>query len=103
MKISQEVRDFARLNPSPLGGEGDSPAASGERETPLPPAVGAGDGPVISLEQAEAGMAEMSERYRDWGGFVRGRGLPAQQIISFRLAKAAGKSTGPDRRLTFSL
>ena len=42
MKISQEVREFARLNPSPLpqAGEGDSPAASGVRgrrpRTPKP-------------------------------------------------------------------
>jgi phosphomethylpyrimidine synthase len=56
MKISQEVRDFARLNPSPLEGEGDSPAASGVR--------GPGED---SMEEAEAGMAEMSEKYRDGG------------------------------------
>ena len=58
MKISAEVREFARLNPSPLEGEGDSPEASGVRgnadTAPTP-------------EQAEAGMAEMSARYRDGG------------------------------------
>ena len=58
MKISQEVRDFAKANPSPCTGEGDSPAASGER--------GVEDN-VPTLEQAEAGMAEMSERYRESG------------------------------------
>jgi phosphomethylpyrimidine synthase len=53
MKISQEVRDFARLNPPPSAGEGDSaPAAlSGER----------------GLVEAEAGMAAMSDLYREGG------------------------------------
>jgi phosphomethylpyrimidine synthase len=55
MKISQEVRDFARLNPLPLAGEGDSPAASGERG-------------VENSKDAEAGMAEMSKRFHDEGG-----------------------------------
>jgi phosphomethylpyrimidine synthase len=56
MKISQEVRDFARLNPSPLEGEGDSPAASGVRAV------------ETSLDaDTEAGMAAMSERYREGG------------------------------------
>ncbi|MBA3577327.1 MAG: phosphomethylpyrimidine synthase ThiC [Sphingomonas sp.] len=57
MKISQEVRDFARLNPSPVPGEGDSPAASGEREVEN----------SLGNTEAEKGMAEMSERYRDGG------------------------------------
>jgi phosphomethylpyrimidine synthase len=56
MKITQEVREFARLNPTPLprAGDGDSPAASGETavESPLDP---------------DAGMAEMSKRYREGG------------------------------------
>ena len=58
MQISQEVRDFAKANPSPFTGEGDSPAASGER--------GAED-KVPTPEEAEAGMAAMSERYREGG------------------------------------
>jgi phosphomethylpyrimidine synthase len=60
MKISQEVREFARLNPSPLVGEGDSaPAAlSGVR--------GVKEEEEEEAE-AEAGMAEMSERYREAG------------------------------------
>jgi phosphomethylpyrimidine synthase len=64
MKISQEVREFARLqntpdmlatNPSPLAGEGDSPAASGVR----------GSSAEFALTEAEveAGMAEMSKVY----------------------------------------
>jgi phosphomethylpyrimidine synthase len=60
MKITQEVREFARLNASPLpqAGEGDSPAASGERG--VESSRDAGD--------AEAGMAEMSKRFHDEGG-----------------------------------
>jgi phosphomethylpyrimidine synthase len=58
MKISQEVREFARLNPSPLEGEGDSPAASGVRAVESP----------LDASDAEAGMAEMSKRFHDEGG-----------------------------------
>jgi phosphomethylpyrimidine synthase len=47
MKISQEVREFARLNPPPSAGVGDSPAAA---------------------EDPEVGMAEMSKRFHDEGG-----------------------------------
>jgi len=60
MKITQEVREFARLQeqgaPSPLpqAGERDSPAASGVRA-------------AESSREAEAGMAEMSKRYRAGG------------------------------------
>jgi phosphomethylpyrimidine synthase len=68
MKITQEVREFARLQeqgaaaPSPLpqAGEGDSPAASGVR------AVENGrDG-----GDPEVGMAQMSKRFRDEGGEI---------------------------------
>ncbi len=55
MKITQEVREFARQNPSPLGGEGGT--RSSERE---------GEG--ASSQSAEAGMAEMSKRFHDEGG-----------------------------------
>jgi len=63
MKITQEVREFARLQeqdtaaPSPLpqAGEGDSPAASGVRA-------------VENSQDAEQGMAEMSKRFHDEGG-----------------------------------
>ena len=58
MKISAEVREFARLNPSPLPGEGDSPAASGVRAL---------EGSTMPPEAAEAGMAAMSTRYREGG------------------------------------
>jgi phosphomethylpyrimidine synthase len=65
MKISAEVREFARLNPSPVEGEGDSPAASGVRETEA--------GADVSAEasaKAAAGMAEMSKRFQDEGGEI---------------------------------
>jgi phosphomethylpyrimidine synthase len=54
LKITPEVREFARLNPLPLAGEGDSPAASGER------------GVENSLD-VDARMAEMSEKFRETG------------------------------------
>jgi hypothetical protein len=53
-------------SPLPLAGEGDSPAASGERavESSLDAAI------------AEAGMAEMSKRFHEEGGelYVRADG-----------------------------
>jgi hypothetical protein len=52
MKITQEVREFARLNPSPLAGEGESVELTGERGEADP----------------EAGMAAMSKRFQDQGG-----------------------------------
>jgi phosphomethylpyrimidine synthase len=66
MKITQEVREFARLQeqgaaaPSPLprAGEGDSPAASAVRAVENP----------LDSSTAEAGMAEMSRRFHDEGG-----------------------------------
>src|SRR5690349_4334204 len=61
MKITQEVREFARLqeqNPSPPEGEGDSPSASGER----------GAENSLDAADAEAGMAAMSQRFHDEGG-----------------------------------
>ncbi|HET6535649.1 MAG TPA: phosphomethylpyrimidine synthase ThiC, partial [Sphingomicrobium sp.] len=56
MKISQEVREFARLNPSPLEGEGGT--RSPERE---------GEGAPTEIAASE-GMAEMSKRFHDEGG-----------------------------------
>jgi phosphomethylpyrimidine synthase len=53
MKISAEVREFARLNPPPSAGEGRlAQSGSGERGQP---------------EDPEAGMAAMSELYREGG------------------------------------
>ena len=59
MKISQEVRDFANANPHPLGGGDDSAKLSEGRGSPSEPA--------IPLAEAEAGMAQMSQLYRDGG------------------------------------
>jgi phosphomethylpyrimidine synthase len=53
MKISAEVREFARLNPPPADGDGDSAPAALSVER--------------GLAEAESGMAEMSERYREGG------------------------------------
>ena len=66
MKISQEVREFARLNPSPVPGEDDSLATSGVRGS-LTANVRPEPVEGRSLAEAEAGMKEMSERYRDGG------------------------------------
>jgi phosphomethylpyrimidine synthase len=74
MKITQEVRDFAaRQNQpadaflaaslSPLAGESDSPAASGERGR-------------LGEDEADKGMAEMSEKFREKGGEIY---LPAAE------------------------
>ena len=49
MNISQEVRDFAKANPAPLG-EAEEADSSAE-----------------AVAKAEAGMAAMSEKYRDGG------------------------------------
>ncbi|MBA4164558.1 MAG: phosphomethylpyrimidine synthase ThiC [Erythrobacter sp.] len=60
MKITQEVRDFAarQHNNPPLSGEGDHPKDGGGAPAPL------------ATEEAEAGMAEMSERFREVGGEI---------------------------------
>jgi phosphomethylpyrimidine synthase len=73
MKITQEVREFARLQeqgadaptPLPQAGEGDSPAASGERA-------------VENSQEADEGMAEMSREFRQKGGqiYVSADGKP---------------------------
>jgi phosphomethylpyrimidine synthase len=74
MKITQEVRDFAAkqnqsadnflaASLSPLAGESDSPQASGERSR-------------LGNAEAERGMAEMSEKFREKGGEIS---LPAAE------------------------
>jgi phosphomethylpyrimidine synthase len=57
MKISAEVREFARQNPPPSG-EGNHPREGGD----------GGEGAAMPLAEAEAGMAEMSRRFHDEGG-----------------------------------
>jgi phosphomethylpyrimidine synthase len=59
MKISAEVREFARLNP-PRTGEGDHPQGGGGGE--------AANAAEQDAALAEAGMAEMSKRFHDEGG-----------------------------------
>ncbi len=57
MKISAEVREFAKAQEQAT-----------HAPSPLPQAGGAGGGPVsISEAEAESGMAEMSKRYREGG------------------------------------
>ncbi len=57
MKISAEVREFAKAQEQ-----------AAHAPSPLPQAGGAGGGPVsISEAEAESGMAEMSKRYREGG------------------------------------
>ena len=68
MKISQEVREFAKLNTSPLDGESESAKQSGVRES---------SETALSAEAlAKAGMAEMSKRFHDEGGEIY---LPAAE------------------------
>ena len=76
-----EKRDFARLNPSPLGGADDSPQASEGRGTPTQTAhpeegLSAAEGFIAAAEadlsaealaKAEEGMAEMSKVYDETG------------------------------------
>jgi phosphomethylpyrimidine synthase len=66
MKISQEVREFARLDPPPSAGEGDSaPAAlSGERGPHEDSMAGA----ETSASDVDASFAQMSKRFHDEGG-----------------------------------
>jgi phosphomethylpyrimidine synthase len=66
MKITQEVREFARLqeqNP-PRNGEGDQGQLGGGA-----PETRANPDPALSAEaSAKAGMAEMSKRFHEEGG-----------------------------------
>jgi hypothetical protein len=70
MKITAEVREFAKAqeaaaSPSPQRGEG-GPRSPGEREGER----------VLTVQEAEAGMAEMSKRFHDEGGEIY---LPAEE------------------------
>jgi phosphomethylpyrimidine synthase len=77
MKISAEVREFARLNPPPSAGEGDSaPAAlSGERGQHTDSMAGA----EVSDQDVDASFAQMSKRFHDEGGelYVPAAGVEA--------------------------
>jgi phosphomethylpyrimidine synthase len=70
MKITAEVREFARNNPAPVEAPVPAPALAGERDHPQD------GGGVLSPQQAEAGMAEMSKRFEEAGGEIY---LPADR------------------------
>jgi phosphomethylpyrimidine synthase len=59
MKITQEVREFARLQEQ----------AADASPTLSPPGRGQGEG-APTVEETEAGMAEMSKRFHDEGGEI---------------------------------
>jgi phosphomethylpyrimidine synthase len=63
MKITQEVREFARLNP-PRNGEGDQAELGGGGP---PPSADADLSAEVSAK-VEAGMAQMSKRFHEEGG-----------------------------------
>ena len=60
MKISQEVRDFAKNNPQPFVPSEVSPEFDRGVE-------GRMQGAEVTEQEAEAGMAAMSEKYREGG------------------------------------
>ncbi len=64
MKITQEVRDFARNNPLPSAGEGGAASAA------------QGEGASSQDADAEAGMAAMSRRFHEAGSELY---LPAKE------------------------
>jgi phosphomethylpyrimidine synthase len=98
MKITQEVRDFAARQSSPaFAGEGDHPKGGGgatttptDRPEPVEghsfsPGIEGKEGASTSSArtdmsdvegEAEAGMAEMSEKFREKGGEIY---LPAAE------------------------
>ena len=67
MKITQEVREFARLNPQTVRPEPVEglPSVSAENQGRASTSSARTD-----LESAEAGMAEMSKRFHDEGGEI---------------------------------
>jgi phosphomethylpyrimidine synthase len=75
MKITQEVRDFAAKQNAGadafLAATNSSPSLLGEGDRPKD-----GGGAALAPAEAEAGMAEMSEKFRDAGGeiYVRREG-----------------------------
>jgi hypothetical protein len=76
MKITQEVREFARLqeagllnSPSPLEGEGGTRSSEREGEGALTAGIASSPG-ELEMSEAQAGMAEMSKRFHDEGGEI---------------------------------
>jgi phosphomethylpyrimidine synthase len=70
MKITQEVRDFAaKQNASADSFLAANPPRNGEEDrSPLPANGGGAAAPAA--EDAEGGMAEMSEKFREKGGEI---------------------------------
>ena len=67
MKITQEVRDFAAKQSSPnLFGEGDHAQHGGG----APALAGVETAKPLVVEEAEAGMAQMSEKFRELGSEI---------------------------------
>jgi len=69
MKISAEVREFARLNPDIPSPSGEGQLGSAERGGGVVP-VTEPDVDASSQTEAEAGMAEMSKRFHDEGSEI---------------------------------
>src|SRR4030095_8801196 len=67
MKITQEVREFARLNP-PRTGEGDQAQLGGGG--PVQDAEAGMAGAETSDQEVDASFAEMSKRFHDEGGEI---------------------------------
>jgi phosphomethylpyrimidine synthase len=77
MKITQEVRDFAaRQNSDSFLAATENPPRNGEGDHWAQPN---GGGAASALADAEAGMAEMSEKFREKGGEIY---LPARPAIT---------------------
>ncbi|WP_129791984.1 phosphomethylpyrimidine synthase ThiC [Sphingosinicella sp. CPCC 101087] len=71
MKITQEVRDFAaRQNTSDFLAAAPVPPLRGEGVRPPEAGGGASFASDLTQADAEAGMAEMSEKFRDKGGEI---------------------------------
>jgi phosphomethylpyrimidine synthase len=66
MKITQEVREFARLQEQ----NSSSPSSLGEGDHSAAPNGGGVGADASSQRDAEAGMAEMSKRFHDEGGEI---------------------------------
>src|SRR5688500_13194010 len=63
MKITQEVRDFAAKQSSPLQGRGPSALVG-----PCRPCRAESVDPNVAVEDAERGLVQMSERFPEEGG-----------------------------------
>jgi phosphomethylpyrimidine synthase len=71
MKITQEVREFAATQAANSGFPGESRLAGPREAMPS-----GGTSPASAKAEAEAGMAEMSEKFREKGGEIY---LPAAE------------------------